>query len=79
MPIWLKGRRTPGPAHLVVDDELGDGIGIEAPRTWPVGSHVAGGGELTRRGIGIGVQPGPEPGARRMIVFGKGEVHNEAA
>ncbi len=79
IPIWLNGRRTPARAHLVVDDELVDGIGVRDPRDGASAAPRSRRGELTRRGVGIVRQPSPELAPGRMVVSGQGEVHGEAA
>ena len=58
----VEGTTHAGETELVVDDELGDGIGIETPRTRPVRSHISRCGELTRR-WGGGCPPAT-PGTR---------------
>jgi hypothetical protein len=75
----VEGTAYAGATHLVVDDELGDRIGIEAPRTGPVRGHVPRRGELACRRTGIVFQPPPELDPGPVSVSGEGEVHEEPA
>jgi hypothetical protein len=72
----LVGRPThAGTPHLIIYDELCDRVGPEAPGAGPVGRHIAGVGQLTRRGPGVFGQPSPKLVPRRVLVSRKGEVH----
>ena len=65
MPIGFDRPAHAGPAQLVVDDQLVDRVGVEAPRPRPVRGDVAGLGELRGRSA-AGARPAtPAPRARR--------------
>ena len=76
-PDLVEGATHAGVAHLVVDHELGDGVGRQAPRAGPVRGDVPGFGELAGRGVGVGRQPRPELGAGAVLFSGQDEVHGQ--
>ena len=69
------GDANPGPPELVVDDELGDGVRVAAPRRGPVGGDEPAAGQGGPIGVGVDLQPGADLEAPRVVVGGKGEVH----
>ena len=71
---------TGAPAHasqLVVEDELMDRVGVEAPRLRPVGGDEARLRQLAGRGRGVGGDPRPDLAAPRVVVCRQFEVHRE--
>jgi hypothetical protein len=63
------------PSQLLVDDELRQGIGIEAEGRRPVGHDVARLGELAAGGLGVLGQPVPDLAPARVVVAGEAKVH----
>ena len=75
MPIGLTGLRHAGPPHLVVDDELELGIGVEPVGQGPVRHHVPGVDELPRGRLGVLGEPRPNFEAARVIFGRKIDLH----
>ena len=69
------GDTNPSPLEFVIDDELGDGIGIASPWTGPVWGNESTGGQRGPIGVWMGVQPDAYLEASRIVVGRKSEVH----
>ena len=72
------GDLHPGCPELVVDDELGLGIGVAAPRSGPVGGYEPALCKVSSGRRRVGGEPGADLEAAGVVVRGEGEVHGRA-
>ena len=75
MPIGLIGLRHARPPHLVVDDQLQLGIGVEPLRRRPVRHDVAGVDQLAAARVGVLLEPAPDLDAPGIVFGGQVDVH----